>query len=65
MTHFVYINGLKGPEPQLWASEPVDDNGKPVKAVLFKQKLSSEEEALSLDQLNLKFKDRLAQDASL
>jgi hypothetical protein len=53
--YFVWINGLRGPTPQLWASEPVDGNGKPSKSVLFKQKLSKEEEILSFEKLILKF----------
>ena len=53
--YFVWINGLRGPEPQLWASEPVDGNGKPTKNVLFKQKLLEQEEQLSLNHLALKY----------
>lgn len=53
--YFVWLTGLRGPEAQLWTSEPVDGNGKPIKGTLFKQKLSEQEETLSLDQLILKF----------
>lgn len=57
MSYFVWITGLRDPEAQLWADEPVDGNGKPTKNVLFKHKLSLEEEKLSLDELKEKFKN--------
>lgn len=57
--YFVWVTGLRGPEPQLWTNEPVDGNGKPVKEALFKKKLTDAECTLSLDYLILKFnKDR-------
>jgi hypothetical protein len=51
MSYFVWITGLRGPEAQLWESEPVDGNGKPTKDVLFKAKLSANEEKLSFIEL--------------
>lgn len=53
--YFVWVLGSRGPEAQLWTSEPVDGNGKPVKGTLFKQKLSEQEELLSFSQLITKF----------
>lgn len=56
---FVWMQGLRGPEPQIWAEEPIDGNGKPVKKTLFKIKLSQAEQSLSLDYLTMKYeKDR-------
>jgi len=51
MTYFVWVTGLRGPEPQLWENEPVDGNGKPVKSALFKKKLTEAEQSFSLDAL--------------
>ena len=57
---FVWMQGLRGPEPQIWAEEPVDGNGKSIKSALFKRKLSSDEEILSLNELAVKYeKDKL------
>lgn len=53
--YFVWMQGLRGLEAQLWSEEPVDGNGKQVKTALFKQKLSPAEETLSLDYLVMKF----------
>lgn len=53
--YFVWTFSQKGPQPQLWMTEPVDGNGKPIKEALFKQKLTEEEELLSFDELILKF----------
>ena len=49
------MQGLRGPEPQVWADEPVDGNGKPMKSALFKKKLSLDEEILSLNELAAKY----------
>jgi predicted ABC-type ATPase len=56
--YFVWISGLKGPSPQLWAVDQVDGNGKSRLSVLFKQKLTEEEKLLSFDQLILKFNEK-------
>lgn len=53
--YFVCVSGSRGPEAQLWNDEPVDGNGKLVTSVLFKQKLTEQEELFSLDDLILKF----------
>ena len=53
--YFAWITGLRGPEAQLWADEPVDGNGKPTKDVLFKKLLSKAEQSLSLEYLAMKF----------
>lgn len=53
--YFVWVASHAGPQPQLWMTEPVDGNGKPVKSALFKQKLTEEEELVSFDRLILKF----------
>jgi hypothetical protein len=53
--YFVWVSGSRGPEAQLWNDEPVDGNGKPVKSVLFKHKLTEQEELFSLSELTLKF----------
>lgn len=55
MTYFVWIASQTGPQPQLWVDEPVDGNGKSTKSVLFKQKISSEDERLTFNELVLKF----------
>lgn len=55
---FVWIKGVRGPEAQLWESQPVDGNGRSKIETIFCQKLSDDERNLSLDQLILKFKDR-------
>lgn len=55
MSYFVWITGLKGPEPQIWADEPIDGNGKPIKSAIFKIKLSEEEQYKSLDYLAMKY----------
>lgn len=52
---FVWMQGLRGLEPQIWAEEPVDGNGKLIKSTLFKKKLSSDEETLSLNELAVKY----------
>jgi len=59
LTYFVWISGLRGPEAQLWATEPVDGNGKPIEGTLSKQELSKQEERLTLDELAVKFKEKL------
>lgn len=55
MKYFAWITGLRGPEGQLWYNEPVDGNGKPRLEVIFKIKLTEEEEKLSLDELRIKY----------
>lgn len=49
--YFVWVQGLRGPEAQLWADEPVDGNGKPVKEALFRAKLSKDQQKLSFNEL--------------
>lgn len=53
--YFVWITGLRGPEPQIWTDEPVDGNGKPTKYVIFKTKLTAHEELLTLNDLTVKY----------
>ena len=52
--YFVWINGLRGPEAQIWATDQVDGSGKS-KPVLFKKKLSIIDQCLSLDLLAEKY----------
>jgi hypothetical protein len=52
--YFIWINGLRGPEAQLWVSDSVDGSGKS-KPVLFKKKLSIIDQVLSLDRLKEKY----------
>ncbi len=52
--YFVWINGLRGPSPQIWNSDQVDGAGKS-KPVLFKIKLSEGERTQSLDYLAMKY----------
>jgi hypothetical protein len=54
MMYFVWINGLRGPEAQIWATDQVDGLGKS-KPVLFKKKLSVIDQLLSLDRLKEKY----------
>lgn len=34
MKYFVWVQGLKGPEPQIWDEENKTLNGKPIKALM-------------------------------
>ena len=52
--YFVWINGLRGPSPQLWTTDQVNGEGKS-KPVLFKIKLSEGEKSLTLDYLAMKY----------
>lgn len=52
--YFVWINGLRGPEAQIWVNDSVDGTGKS-KPTLFKIKLTPIEELVSLDQLAKKY----------
>ena len=52
--YFVWINGLRGPVPQIWASDQVSGEGKS-KPVLFKIKLTEGEKSLTLDYLAMKY----------
>lgn len=56
--YFVWLSGMRGPEAQLWPEKPMNGNGKPTLTPLFEHELTSEESALSLDDLILKFKDK-------
>jgi hypothetical protein len=49
------MKGLRGPEAQLWADEPVDGNGKPTKDTIFKIKLTSGEQCQELNYLKMKY----------
>ena len=51
---FVWINGLRGPEAQIWTEDQVSGEGKS-KSVLFKIKLNCIDEFLSLDRLAEKY----------
>lgn len=57
--YFVFINGLRGPEGQILNELPTDGNGKFSQQTLFQAKLTPDEEKLSLDELILKFKDKV------
>jgi hypothetical protein len=46
---FVYVNGLRGPEPQIW-DEPKTEGGKPI-LTLFRQELKKHEHWLGLEEL--------------
>ena len=52
--YFVWINGLRGPEAQIWVNDSVDglDKSKPT---LLKVKLSIIDQLLSLDRLVEKY----------
>ena len=51
---FVWINGLRGPEAQIWNEDQVNGEGKS-KPVLFKIKLTEAEQTLSLNYLAMKY----------
>jgi len=57
--YFVWLNGLLGPEAQIWNDLPTDGNGKMRHKPIFQQKLTDEEANLSLDELILKFKSKV------
>lgn len=52
--YFVWINGLRGPCPQVWTTDSTDGHGK-TKATLFKIKLTIVDQLLSLDRLAEKY----------
>ena len=52
--YFVWINGLRGPEAQLWVEDQVDGSNKS-KSTLFKIKLTLIERLVSLDRLAEKY----------
>ena len=52
--YFVWINGLRGPDAQIWMTDSVDGSGKS-KPTLFKKKLSIIEQLVSLDRLKEKY----------
>lgn len=52
--YFVWITGLQGPEPQLWADKQVDGGGK-AKGTLFIHELSASEQGLSLSTFALMY----------
>lgn len=52
--YFVWINGLRGPEPQLWADKQVDGAGK-LKETLFIHELQPSESGLSLSSFALMY----------
>ena len=52
---FVYVQGLRGPEPQLWLSDQTDGGGKSEIAI-FKRKLEPHEEKFSLAALSNMYK---------
>lgn len=56
---FVWLNGSLGPEEQIWHDMPKDGNGKLRQTSLFQHQLDESEENLSLDELILKFKDKV------
>jgi len=56
--YFVWLTGLRGPEAQIWHGQPITGEGKSKVSPIFQQKLTDEEEKLSLDQLILKFKEK-------
>lgn len=56
---FVWLSASGRAEPQIWHDLPTDGNGKQNVQPLFIQKLDDNEEQLSLDELVLKFKDKI------
>lgn len=48
--YFVWVNGLRGPEPQIWDVKNITVDGKPIKT-LFKQELHPSEHLLGLNEL--------------
>ena len=53
--YFVWITGLRGPSPQLWANEQYDSTTGKSKPTLLKIKLSESDQLLSLDRLAEKY----------
>lgn len=48
--HLVYINGLRGPEAQIWDEKAKTRDGKPV-VTLLQRELTPAENDLTLDEL--------------
>jgi len=57
--YFVWLVGQKCPTAQIWHDEPMTGEGKPKIVPLFQHKLTEQEELFSLDELILKFKDKI------
>ena len=53
--YFVWISGLKGPSPQIWAEDQIDSITGKSKPTLFKIKLTAIDQILSLDRLAEKY----------
>lgn len=53
--YFVWINGLRGPDAQIWVDDQVDGNGKARNHTLLKVKLTPIEELVSLNRLKEKY----------
>lgn len=52
--YLVYINGLKGPEAQIWAEKDFTKDGKPIQT-LSKRELNPLEGNLMLDELKRRY----------
>lgn len=61
MKYFVWLAGQKGPTAQIWHNAPMTGEGKSKLVPLFQHKLTEREELFSLDELILKFKDKVPQ----
>jgi hypothetical protein len=59
MKIFVWLAGQKEPHAQIWHDSPMTGEGKSKIVPLFQQKLTEQEELFSLDELILKFKDKI------
>jgi hypothetical protein len=53
--YFVWITGLRGPSPQIWAEDQLDSATGKSKSILVKIKLDRGDDFLSLDQLSKKY----------
>jgi hypothetical protein len=52
--YFVWISGLRGPEPQIWDEKNKTSEGKPI-ATLFKRELHPDEHTLGLNYLSERY----------
>ena len=52
--YFVYINGLRGPEAQIWAEKDMTRDQKPIET-LYKRELTPLESNLFIDELKKRY----------
>ncbi|MFG1205624.1 hypothetical protein [Xanthobacter flavus] len=55
MTVFVWVRGLRGPSPQVWAEMPPKEFRGRAERVLSHHRITAEEETLTLDQLAARY----------